>query len=277
MAELDAKQIIRNSLARYGLESLADQAWELRTRGLISAKPSVDEVGDALRDTKEFKERFPANAARVARGLPELSVSEYIGLERAYSSQMRGSGLPAGFYDDPKDFQRLIEGDVSVAEVQTRINEGFRAVSEANPQVIAQMKELYGVDEAGLAAYFLDPERATPVLQRQAQAAQRASEAARQAGIQLTAQAAEGLVREGITAEEAQAGFRKIAEEQQLFTPQMIGEQQITQEEQIAGTFGIDQAARQRIETRRRRRRAEFEGGGSFAAGSTGVTGLRTS
>lgn len=276
MAEQDAKKILEATLQRYGLQGLTERVWGLYTDETISSLTDIDVIGDALRDTKEYQTRFPANAERAAKGLPELSVSEYIGMERGYENAMRGSGLPQGFYDSPADYQNFIAQNVSVAEVQTRVNEGFRAVSEANPQVIAQMKELYGVDEAGLAAYFLDPTRATPVLQRQAQAAQRASEAARQAGIQLTAQAAEGLVREGITAEEAQAGFRKIAEEQQLFTPQMVGEQQINQEEQIAGTFGIDQAARQRIETRRRRRRAEFEAGGSFAAGSTGVTGLRT-
>lgn len=276
MAVTDAKDILRNTLTRFGLQDLTDDAWGLVTRDLLPANAGIDEIGDALRDTPQFQARFPANAARVKAGLPELSVSEYLGLERAYASEMRGSGLPRGFYDDPTDFQRLIEGDVSPAEVQTRINEGYRAVSEANPGVIAQMKELYGVDEGGLAAYFIDPDRATPILQRQARAARIASEGVRQAGIQLTADVAETLAREGITGDEAAAGFRKVSEQRGLATPLMAGEEAISEAEQIGAAFGTNEAARQRVATRQRRRRAEFESGGGFAAGQSGISGLRT-
>lgn len=276
MAVTDAKDILRNTLTRFGLQDLTDDAWGLVTRDLLPANAGIDEIGDALRDTPQFQARFPANAARVRAGLPELSVSEYLGLERAYASEMRGSGLPRGFYDDPTDFQRLIEGDVSPAEVQTRINEGYRAVSEANPGVIAQMKELYGVDEGGLAAYFIDPDRATPILQRQARAARIASEGVRQAGIQLTADVAETLAREGITGEEAATGFRQVSEQRGLATPMMAGEEAISEAEQIGAVFGTNEAARQRVATRQRRRRAEFEGGGGFAAGQSGISGLRT-
>jgi hypothetical protein len=54
------------------------------------------------------------------------------------------------------------------------------------------------------------------------------------------------------------------------------GEQQITVEEQIAGTFQTNAAAAQRIATRRRRRQAEFEAGGGLAETQQGITGLRT-
>ena len=276
MAAMDAKDILRNTLTRFGLQDLTDQAWNLVASDLLPANASIDTIGDALRDTPQFQARFPANAARVKAGLPELSVSEYLGLEEAYASEMRGSGMPRGFYDDPTDFQRLIEGDVSPAEVQTRINEGYRAVSEANPGVIAQMKELYGVDEGGLAAYFIDPDRATPILQRQARAARIASEGLRQAGIQLTADVAETLAREGITGDEAAAGFRQVSEQRGLATPMMAGEEAISEAEQIGAAFGTNEAARQRVATRQRRRRAEFESGGGFAAGQSGISGLRT-
>jgi hypothetical protein len=56
----------------------------------------------------------------------------------------------------------------------------------------------------------------------------------------------------------------------------MQGEQAISEEEQIGATFGLDAAARQRIETRRRRRQAEFAQGGGFAETAQGVIGLRT-
>jgi len=274
MAEQDAKNIIKTMLDRYQLGDLSDQVWALISDETLPANADIDLIGDALRDTDTFKKRFPANEARKKAGLPELTVSEYIGLERGYSNAMRGSGLPAGFYDDPTDFEKFIAGDTSVAEVQSRVNEGFKAVSEANPEVIKQMKDLYGVDNAGLAAYFLDPTRATPLLVKQARSAQIAAEAARQAGIQLSAAEAEGLTTEGISTQQAQQGFGMMREQADLARPLQAGEEALTRQEQIGAVFGTDAAARQRVETRARRRRAAFEQGGGFAATQQGTAGL---
>lgn len=276
MAETDARQILQSTLDRYGLGSLRDQVWQLYTDQTITANTPIDAIGDALVNTPEFQARFPANAIRRAKGLPEYSVSEYIGMERGYKNAMQGSGLPSGFYDDSTDFSNLIAGDVSVAEVQDRINQGFRAVSEANPEVIKQMKDLYGVGEGDLAAYFLDPEKATPLLTRQARAAQIAAEAQRQAQTTIGASQAELLAREGVTAQQAQTGFKQIAIEQQLYQGLPGETGALTLEEQMGAVFGTNEAARQRIETRRRQRQAQFEAGGGFAESQTGVVGLTT-
>jgi hypothetical protein len=273
MAEEDAKRIIKSTLDRYGLGSLTDRAWGLLSDETIDANAGIDVIGDALRDTTEFQTRFAANAARVKAGLPELSVTEYIGLEKGYGDAMRGSGLPAGFYDDPQDFANFISANTSVAEVQSRVNDGYRAVADSNPQVIAQMKELYGVGDGELAAYFLDPAKATPILVRQARAAQISAEGKRQAGIQLSASDAEALAREDVTQGEAQTAFGEVGRQQELYNP-LQGEQGITQQEAIGAATGTDQAAKQRVESRKRQRQAAFAGGGSFSTSQTGVAGL---
>lgn len=273
MADEDAKQIIKSQLERYGLGSLTDRAWGLLSNETISADAGIDVIGDALRDTTEFQTRFSGNAARLKAGLPELSVTEYIGLEKGYEAAMRGSGLPAGFYDNPTDFANFISSNTSVAEVQSRVNDGYKAVADANPQVIAQMKELYGVGDGELAAYFLDPAKATPILVRQARAAQISAEGKRQAGIQLSASDAEALAREDVTAAEAQKAFGEVNQQQELYNP-LQGEQGISQQEAIGAALGTDQAARQRVETRKRQRQAGFAGGGSFATSQTGMSGL---
>lgn len=276
MAEQDAKTILQGTLSRYGLESLVDKVWQLYTDETLSADSDIDIIGDALRETPEFQRRFPANAQRVKAGLPELSVREYIGLERGYENAMRGSGLPSGFYDDPSDFSNFIASNTSVSEVQSRVNEGFRAVSESNPQVITQMKNLYGVSEGDLAAYFLDPERALPLITRQARAAQIAAEGQRQAGIQISAQQAEAIARENISQTQIQTGFEQIQQMEELFNP-LAGEGDvISKEEAVGAAFGTNAAARQRVETRQRQRRAAFGGGGTFATGQSGVVGLGT-
>jgi hypothetical protein len=194
--------------------------------------------------------------------------------------------MPPGFYDDPKDFQNWIANDVSPDEIQARIEQGYQAVNNASPEVVAQFKRLYNVKDGDLAAYFIDPERAKPTFdkyqaQREARAAVVANQAQQQAGIALTATQSEDLVRAGVTSQEqAQAGFMDIQNQQQLFgtttAEAASGEQAITQQEQIAGVFATNAEARQKIEARKRKRTAEFQAGGSLLASQTGNIGLST-
>lgn len=276
MADEDAKQIIKAGLARYKLDNLSDMVWDLIGRGVLPKNPDPNEIGDALRDTKEYKDRFPANADRIARGFPELNVTDYIDMERGYQDVMTGSGLPPEFYDQPEDFRNFIGHNTSASEVKDRVTKGFSLVKNANPEVVKQMKELYGVDDAGLAAYFLDPDRGKDIILKQAQSATVAAESKRQAGIQLTPGESEALVAEGIDAAAAQKGFGTIANTQELLSTNLQGETSITQAEQISGTLGTNEAATQRIEARKRQRKAQFAGGGGFTAAQTGVSGLGT-
>lgn len=276
MADEDAIAILKNGLSKYGLAPLADKVWLLKGQGVLSDKPTPDEIGNALKDTQEFKNRFPANAERVARGLPELNVTDYIDMERGYQDVMSGSGLPPEFYDQPEDFRNFIAYNTSAAEVKDRVTKGFSLVKNANPEVVRQMKELYNVDEAGLAAYFLDPAKGKDIILKQASSSTVAAEAKRQAGMQLTAGESEALVTEGIDAADAQKAFGTIGSTQELLSTDLQGETSITRAEQISGTLGTNEAAKQRIESRKRQRQSEFTGGGGFNAAQTGVMGLST-
>lgn len=268
-----AKAIIANLLDNYGLGNLTDFVNELITKEDIV---SGDVILGRIRMTDQYKQRFAGNAARRAAGYNALSEAEYINLENSYRQIMRASGLPQGFYDQADDFTQLISGDVSVSELSSRINNGYLAVQQANPQVVAEMRRLYGVDDAGLAAYFLDPAKATPILLRQAQAAQIAGQATLQAQRELTAGQAEQLAVAGVTQEGARQGFQTIAQAGELFVA-LPGttEQAISEQEQIAGVFGTQAAAQQRLRQRQRERQAAFEAGGRFAGQGTTVTGLQ--
>lgn len=265
-----AYDIIQQQMVAYGLPELASFVQDLVFRQ-GETNPSV--IVGQIRQTPQYRQRFAGNEARRARGLRVLSEGEYLGLESYYKQVLRNAGMPAGFYDQPDDFNALIGNDVSTAEFAQRINQGYEAVTQANPQVVQEMKRLYGVDDSQLAAYFLDPERATPTLLRQAKSAQIASEANLQAGVGVTAQQAEQLATAGISTEQARSGFQTIAAMQEVFQP-LQGEQAISQQEQIAGVFGTEQAAQQRIRQRVRERTAAFEAGGAFTGAGTTRTGL---
>ena len=276
-----AFKILQDTLEFYGLKDpeLLTSVKGLWTNKTISPGSTIDEIGIQLRDTKAFNDRFPANKTLKDAGKPQFSVSQYLRMEADYKQRLQSANLPANFYDSPADFQQLIANDVSPEELQGRIDQGYQAVNNASPEVIKEFERLYGIKKGDLAAYFIDPERARPTFdkyeaQRQAQAAAVSSQAQAQAGLALTAQESEALVRSGITEAQAQKGFADIGAQQELFNP-LQGEQVITQEQQVAGTFGTNAEARKAIANRRRSRQAAFETGGGFAA-TQGTSALGT-
>lgn len=226
----------------------------------------IDDIGVVLADNSYIQTRFRGNVERRRQGLQPLPLSEILGLENGYITAMQAANLPPGFYDDPAtDFQNLIARNVSVAEVSRRINQGYAAVRAADPEVTRQLKELYGVTDGALAAYFLDPARMETEITKQVESAQLAAQGRQLAGIQLSQQQAEQLQQAGVSTAAAREGFGAIAQQQDLFAAQMAGEQAVSTAEQVAGTFGTSPEAQQRIATRRRRRQAAFEEGGGFA------------
>lgn len=262
----DAFARLRVLLSRIGLETLETNVRDVIARGITDP----DAILFELRDTTQFRTRFAANQARANRGLPELDPGTYVQLEESYRETLRANGLPAGFYDEPDDFRRLIEGDVSPAELNQRVQQGYRLVADADPEVKRQMQTLYGVSEPQLAAYFIDPDRAAPILTRQAQAAQIAARAREQAGLQLGAETVEDLIARGYNPQEAAQTFQRVGELAGLYQ-EMAGEQMLTEEQKVGAAFGFDVQARQQLEERARRRVAEFQGGGQFA-GTRGAT-----
>ena len=286
MEEQSAFEILLNTLKFYGLASDTDTrlveairtAW---TGKIIGPGDDIDTIGIQLRDNPVFQERFPANKALAAAGKPQYSVREYLRLEADYKQALQSAGMPAGFYDQPQDFQNFIANDVSVQEVAARAELGYQAVRQAPPQVVQEFQRLYGITEGELAAYFIDPARMRPTFdryeaERQARAAQIAAAGTTQAGMTVSRAQAEELARAGISGETAQGTFASLGEQQGLFEAQMQGEQAMTQEEVIGGAFGTNAAARRAISERRRRRQAEFEAGGTFAGSQGTQTGLTT-
>ena len=268
----DARSTINSVLATYGLEGLADFTYnEIIVKETVNIN-NPDAIIFALREQPTYKKRFAGNAARLKAGLSELDPASYIGLENQFRETLRSNGLPANFYDGTDDFQALIEGDVSPSELNERVQQGYRAVADADPEVKRQMQNLYGVDEGQLAAYFLDPQRTAPLLTRQARAAQISARGLEQGGIQLTSQLAEDLARRGITEAEAQRGFGEVGRLGEL-TQQFAGETAISQEGIVGAAFGTDVRAQQELERRKRLRLGEFQGGGTFARATGDVAG----
>jgi hypothetical protein len=265
----DARSSMNAVLSTYGLSDLSEYVYnEIIVKETVNIN-NPDAIIFAIREQPAYQKRFSANKERVKNGFEELDPASYIALEDQYRATLSANGMPVSFYDSKDDFDAMIGGSVSNAELQSRIQDGYRAVQDADPEVKRQMQQLYGVSEGDLAAYFIDPNRMKPLLvaadyKRQAQAAKIAARGSELAGIQLTGGLAEDLARRGITETEAETGFTAIGKLGEL-TTQLSGETALSQEQIIGQQFGTDVAAAQELEKRKRRRVGEFAGGGSFA------------
>ena len=189
-----------------GLGTLAGKIFEYVKQGY-----GADTIGLLLQDTTEYKQRFKANEARTKAGLAVLSPAEYLSAEAAYRQILSNSGLPKGFYDNPADFQKWISDDVSPTEIKTRVDLATDAVSRLDPNYRGALFQMYGVDEGGIAAYFLDRKLAEPLLKKQA-AASAIGAAALRRGFGTSLLDMEGYASLGITAQDAEAAYGRIAD-----------------------------------------------------------------
>jgi hypothetical protein len=267
----NALTYLNNVLEGYGLGGLGDWAWQQIQEGY-----SPDRIIQNLRQRDEYKQRFIGLERRREAGLPAISEAEYIAYETDVRQMMRAAGLPADFYDSPEDFATFIGNDVSPMEMQARINEGYLAASQAPPEVRQQLETLYGVGQGQLAAFFLDPDRALPLIERQFQASQISAAAQRTTYGSLDAAEAERLASLGITDQEAQQGFGALAERKELFQamPGIQGEEGIDRAMQQRAIFEGDASALAAIERRAGSRVAQGRGSQGFALGETGVSAL---
>ena len=262
----DAFMALETLFKGYGLDSLAGKIYDYVKNGY-----SADTISILLQDTPEYKTRFKANEARLKAGLPVLPPADYINTENAYRQILRQSGLPSGFYDSTDDFTDWISKDVSPTEVQSRTDLATQATALANPAYKLALNQM-GIDDGHMAAYFLDPDKSLPLLQKAAATAAIGGAALGQ-GLTFNQAYAEQLATIGVTATQAQQGYQQVAQE--LGTMQNLGAmygQQFGQAEEEQSVFGTSAEAIQKKAALVGREQGAFSGAAGGAA-----SGLNTS
>lgn len=209
-SQRDAYLAVTNLFKTYGLESLAPKIYDYIKNGY-----SGDTISILLQDTPEYKTRFAGNEARKSAGLPVLSPGEYLATEASYRQIMESAGLPAGFYDQPSDFTTWIGKNVSPTEIQSRVDLASQATILANPSYRQALNQM-GIKDSELTAYFLDPTKALPTLQKSAATAAIGAQALEQ-GMTFDTDYASKLASQGITAQQAQQGYSNIKQNLQQF------------------------------------------------------------
>ena len=277
-ATTGAYQLVKEQLDEVGLGALAQWAWAKVQNG-----EDWSQIHLEMRDTPEFKARFPAFATlakegRFTSGNPE---AEYLAIENSYRDTLHAYGLPSGFYDTPDAFGKLMVGGVSPSELNDRIKTYTAAVT-GDTETLTQLRTLYdsyGHDNSvtgDLLAHYLDPNAAAPVLHEQLQAAQFASAGVRSGFGQVSRAEAEQFgAQAGTSQQQAEQGFSTLYNARQLMQG-LPGENQdqIGSDVQLGAMFGGNAADAEQIANRARLRVAEGSGGGGFTTTRTGVSGL---
>lgn len=256
--------IVTALFKEYGLESLTPKIIEY-----VKAGYGADAIGVLLRDTPEYKARFPAMATLMQKKRA-ISEAEYIAYERQAAQLEKQYGLPTGMVMG--NVTKLLENEVSATELNDRIMLASSASIQAPEDLKQTLQQYYNIGTGGLAAYFLDPTVAAPLLEKQFVSAQIGTEAVRQ-GVGLDVYGAQNLQSLGITQETARQGFQTVARDIGLTAGR--GDV-VTQGELIGGTFG-DQQQQASIERARNARMGRFAAGGEFVGTERGVRGLASS
>jgi hypothetical protein len=196
--------VLTDRFQKYGLGSLINKIKDLAIDGATEATITL-----ALQESEEYKTRFKANQTRIAKGLAVLQPSEYLNLEDGYRQVLRAYGLRQ--FDTDAYVQQFIANDMSPTEFSNRVVTAVQRVQNADPAIIKQLRDFYGVGQQDLVAYVLDPEQQFQKIERQV-AASEIGVAARRQGLTAGVSVAEQLAAQGVTQAEAQRGYATIAD-----------------------------------------------------------------
>ena len=236
-----------------------------------------------------YEKRFPGMKALAARG-QSMSESEYINMERQYRDTLASFGLPPQFYDSFDDYGRFFAGGVSVKEVGERV---VAAQSAANPTVLAELQEYYGIGKETATAYLLGLTDEKGIMLAADAAARNQREIADiNRNIQIGGMAEASGFRMGLDQSSALAGTvigqgldpfntrtqsmlkgtfddaRRIANRETVLAG--IDREEYDEQDTLAAAFGDDEK-KLASERRAKRERARFSGSSGASSASLGV------
>jgi hypothetical protein len=197
-------QMLNDRFTKYNLASLAPKIKELAINGANEATIMLE-----LQETEEYKQRFKANQERIKKGLAVLDPGTYLRVEDGYRQVLREYGLKQ--FDTDDYVSKFIANDMSPTDLSKRVVTAVQRVQNADPALIKQLNDYYGINSQGLLAYVLDPEQEFPKIERQIAAGEIGVAAARQ-GLTAGVSVAEQLAAQGVSEAEARKGYSTIAD-----------------------------------------------------------------
>lgn len=279
----NAFALLKDVFTQYGLGDLSSVIETLMKQGYEPEEATLALKTDP-RYNKAYITRFRGNELRRSSGLNVLSEAEYLALEDDYTKTLKSYGLENYFGVDKTVKQSaiadVIGADISAVEFTERVSTAVDRVKMADPATKTAFQKFYGIGEADLVQYFLDPKKALVNLKEKAVAAEIGGAAIGQ-GLAATTTTAEDLARYGIDRAGAITGYAAIAEELPTATKlsQIYDEEGITygQTEAEQATFKGLASAKRKKEQLKAREEAAFQGSSGVAQPGLSTTYMRKS
>jgi len=171
-ARQDAFALLKDVFASYGLDSLASQIESYMREGIGTGEATI-----RLKQSQPYKDRFKGNELRLAAGRNVINEAEYLDLENSYSETLKAYGLqdyfgigvtPTERKNRQKAIADVIGKDISAVEFKERVSTAVDRVKMADKATKDAFQTFYGIGEADLAKYFLDPSKSLVTLKEKA-------------------------------------------------------------------------------------------------------------
>jgi len=277
----DAFAIIKGVFLQYGLGDLGATIETLMREGYGPEEATLALKTDPKYNSAYIK-RFKGNETRRAAGLNVLSEAEYLTLEDDYTKTLKAYGLESYFGVDTATKQSaiadVIGADVSAIEFTDRVSTAVDRVKMADETTKKAFQDFYGIGEADLVKYFLDPKKALVNLKEKATAAEIGGAAIGQ-GLAATMTSATDLAKFGIDRATAVSGYATIAGE--LPTASKLGNiysetgTTYTQADAESATFKGLASAKRKKERLIATEEAQFQGSSGVGEAGLSTTYLR--
>lgn len=289
--QTSALSTIEANLGQYGftpsqVSQLTNWAWGEVTNNVDPTQIAID-----LQAQPAFTEAFPgfagANAELQKSGLPAVSVQQYQQYQTQAQAMAQAAGLPSGFINSG-NIGTLVGGNVSTAELSSRINNSLALAYQSTPEQQAQFNTYFGSQygdsgQGGLtpgqiASIALDPSVAEPLIAQQIQTAQIGGAAVTSGVGAITKSTATQLAQAGVTTAQATSAFQNLAPYSSLETARpgegAEAKQGVVSSDQLAtGQLLGNPAAQRQLQTAVEVAKAPFAGGGGFVGNSKGDVG----
>ena len=279
----NAFAILKQVFTQYNLGDLSSVIETLMKEGYEPEEATLALKTDP-RYNKAYITRFRGNELRRSAGLNVLDEATYLTLENDYMETLKSYGLESYFGVEKSIKQSaiadVIGADVSAVEFTERVSTAVDRVKMADPATKSAFQQFYGIGEADLVQYFLDPKKALVSLKEKATAAEIGGAAIGQ-GLTTAMTSAEDLARFGINREQAQVGYGRIAEE--LPTASKLGQiysetgTTYTQADAESATFKGLASAKRKKEKLIATEEAQFQGSSGVGAAGLSTQMLRKS
>ena len=277
-AKRNAFALLKDVFTQYGLSELATTIETLMKEGYEPEEATLALKTD-VRYNKPYIERFRGNELRRSAGLNVLSEAEYLSLEDDYTKTLKSYGLENYFGTERKIKQSaiadVIGADISAIEFTDRVSTAVDRVKMADSVTKTAFQQFYGIGEADLVQYFLDPKKALVNLKEKATAAEIGGAAIGQ-GLAATMTSAEDLARFGINRQQAQAGYADIGQDLPIAGSlgRIYSESGVTynQADAESATFKGLASAKRKKEQLRQLEEGQFSGSSGTALGQSALS-----